>query len=538
MPPRKEHPAKGWAGTFDRTSKVRTDINQDSSENQQRLNQDTARAYGLKIKPGHVYSEPGQSASKPIPRHQIERGIRAVVQEKTVEALIFASVDRLSRLGMRHVGEMLDAVDAVGGRIIFGRQNLDSSRPANRAIIAFLAEQARDEAETLSWRIGTWREGLRLKGRWAGKRPYGFQVIDGRLVRHPDEAPIVRRMVAAFLDGKSCGAISVALNAEGIPAPSVAKAREILADGRETKSRLDQPWTRATVMKVLRNPALVGWQAHNGSLVLGPDGDPVSFGEGILTPGEYARVLAELEQRSKVVRHNPSGKRMVGGKTGGGRPPKNLLIGIARCTGCNAPVGANVAHGKIPAWYRCKSYDYSFPCPARAGIYVSSGDAEVMRQLRTRLGAMEPGDPILDAIAERWLELMMPEGQGERAVLQSRLDAVRGRIVDLDEARYVRGEFAAPEDAARWNRMMERLKLQRDAIVEELDGLGPPPDFDLNSLRAMYSPEVWDAAELPQRRKWLQIAVAKVLISSPQRGKVPERDRVRVILVGEDADAT
>jgi hypothetical protein len=151
---------------------------------------------------------------------------------------------------------------------------------------------------------------------------------------------------------------------------------------------------------------------------------------------------------------------------------------------------------------------------------------------------MEPGDPILDAIAERWLELMMPEGQGERAVLQSRLDAVRGRIVDLDEARYVRGEFAAPEDAARWNRMMERLKLQRDAIVEELDGLGPPPDFDLNSLRAMYSPEVWDAAELPQRRKWLQIAVAKVLISSPQRGKVPERDRVRVILVGEDADAT
>ena len=106
MPPRKEHPAKGWAGTFDRTSKVRTDINQDSSENQQRLNQDTARAYGLKIKPGYVFSEPGQSASKPIPRHQIERGIRAVVQEKAVEALIFASVDRLSRLGMRHVGEI------------------------------------------------------------------------------------------------------------------------------------------------------------------------------------------------------------------------------------------------------------------------------------------------------------------------------------------------------------------------------------------------------------------------------------------------
>jgi len=535
MPPRREHPAKGWAGAFDRTSKVRTDINQDSSENQQRLNRDTARAYGLKIKPGYIFSEPGQSASKPIPRQQIERGIRAVVQEKAVEALIFSSVDRLSRMGMRHVGEMLDAVDAVGGRLIFGRQNLDSSRPANRAIIAFLAEQARDEAATLSWRIGTWREGLRLKGRWAGKRPYGYQVIDGKLVPHPDEAPIVRRIVTDFLEGKSCGSISLALNNEDVPAPSVSKAREILAGGRETRSRLNMPWTRKAVMKILRNPALVGWQAHNGSIVLGSDGDPVSFGEGILTPGVHARVLAELEQRTQIVRHSPSGKRMVGGKTGGGRPPKYLLIGIGRCAACNEPVDVTVAHGRIAARYRCKSYARGFRCPAPAGIWIAAADQEVLRQLRTRLGAMEPGDPILDVIAERWLELTMPEGEGERAVLQSRLDAVRGRIVDLDEARYVRGEFAAPEDAARWDRMMERLKLQRDAIVKELDELGPPPDFDLSSLRATYSEQVWDAAPLEQRRKWLQIAVAKVLISSSQRGKVPESDRVRVILAGEDA---
>src|SRR5574341_1157272 len=114
MPPGKEHPGKGWAGAFDRTSKLRTDINQDSSDNQQRLNLDTARAYGLKIKPGYIFSEPGKSASKPIPRHQIERGIRAVVQEKAVEALIFASVDRLSRLGMRHSARCLTPLTPSG----------------------------------------------------------------------------------------------------------------------------------------------------------------------------------------------------------------------------------------------------------------------------------------------------------------------------------------------------------------------------------------------------------------------------------------
>ena len=90
MPPRREHPAKGWAAALDRTSLVRTDIQQDSSENQQRLNRQTARAFGLKLKPGYDFSEPGKSASKPITRRELERGINAIVKEKAVEALLVA----------------------------------------------------------------------------------------------------------------------------------------------------------------------------------------------------------------------------------------------------------------------------------------------------------------------------------------------------------------------------------------------------------------------------------------------------------------
>jgi site-specific DNA recombinase len=132
-----------------------------------------------------------------------------------------------------------------------------------------------------------------------------------------------------------------------------------------------------------------------------------------------------------------------------------------------------------------------------------------MRQLRHRLGEMEPDDPILRAIAERWWELTMPEGEGERAFFQSRLDVVRGRIVDLEEARYIRGEFPTADDVARWDGMMDRLKVQRDKVVDDLEELGPLPDHDLNTLRATCSVEVWDATPLPQRRKLLQVAAAK-----------------------------
>jgi hypothetical protein len=38
---------------------------------------------------------------------------------------------------------------------------------------------------------------------------------------------------------------------------------------------------------------------------------------------------------------------------------------------------------------------------------------------------------------------------------------------------------------------------------------------------------------MPQRRKLLQVAVAKVLITSAHKRPVPAKDRVRVVLVGE-----
>jgi len=55
MPPTGEHPAKGWAGTYGRVSEIRTDIAQDSPENQDRLNRQGALLHGLKVKPGYEF---------------------------------------------------------------------------------------------------------------------------------------------------------------------------------------------------------------------------------------------------------------------------------------------------------------------------------------------------------------------------------------------------------------------------------------------------------------------------------------------------
>jgi site-specific DNA recombinase len=537
MARKQDHQAKGWAAGFGRYSAESPRGNQDSEEIHTRVNRETAARYGLKIKPGYDFYDRARSGSKEnIQLPDLQKAIRVVV-DREVEALVVPSMDRLSRRGMRHVGEMLDAVEDAGGRIIFGKESLDSGNPGSRAIIAFLAERAREESQAIAWRIEQWQEGCRQKGKWVGKRPYGFRVVDGRLVQHPDEAPVVRRMVAQFLSGASFSQIARLLNDAGVPSSGAAKAADMRAQGRVSRTRQGVTWAKETVRVVLTSPALVGWRSHHGRLVLGPDGEPVSFGESIITPGERARVLAEVHRRTTMV-HSSSNPSRVGGRTGGGRPGKYLLSGLARCESCTLGMVGFAPPNRDYAAYRCVSLSDATRCPARAYIKAPEAEAEVLRQLTTRLAAMEPGDPILDVIAERWRELTMPEGEGERAVLDSRLEAVRGRILDLEEARFIRGQYVGSEDTVRWDAMMARLTAQRDALLEAKEKLGPSPDFDLGILLDDYlSEEAWNALPPARRREVLKVAVDKVTIGPGRRGRVPVEERVKVFLAGEEADS-
>lgn len=157
-----------------------------------------------------------------------------------------------------------------------------------------------------------------------------------------------------------------------------------------------------------------------------------------------------------------------------------------------------------------------------------------MRQLTMRLAAMDLDNPILGAIAERWLKLTMPAQEGDRAILEAKLGDIRSRIASLDEARYGRGEFDTVEDMARWEQLRANLIEQRSAVQAALDELGPPPAFDIGVLLDSYrSREAWQELTLHHQRALLGVAVQEVVIKSARRGQVPLDERVRVILAGE-----
>jgi DNA-binding CsgD family transcriptional regulator len=170
-------------------------------------------------------------------------------------------------------------------------------------------------------------------------------------------------------------------------------------------------------------------------------------------------------------------------------------------------------------------------------IFAEALEREMERRFLTKLAALEPGDPLLERIAERWLALVVPDDHAGRAILEEKLRDVEARLGDLYEARYARGEFSSAEDIIRYEVIRKRLAKQRDAVRDALAGLGPPPTLDLAGLLdTELSSESWPRLPLQRKRALLGLAVSRVYVL-PSRGRgwhaLPAEERVHPVWTGE-----
>jgi site-specific DNA recombinase len=476
-----------------------------SPDNQRRLCHQAAERNGEHIPPEYEFRELVVSARKDRMRRDLDAALKLLLTGK-IKTLYVAKLDRLSRRGMGHVGLILDELEKVGGRIVFVADGLDTSKPGARPIIAILAEQARAESDNTSWRVGQWHMHNRRHGVWNQKRPYGYVVENGRLKPHPTEAPIVRRMIYDFLGGATLYSIARWLNDEGIKAPGVVHAEDARAARRRAKGPRGDSWYAATVRKVLSQPALAALVSHNRRLVYDENGEPISAGEGIATMAERARILAEFERRSVVVQNGAVER--IGKRTGGGRPAEHLLVGFVRCGECGA-AAVRTRSGET-YYFRCSRRRNAARC---RGAHVSERylEDEVVSRLRAKLAALEPGDPLLDEIAERWFAQKLPDQEADRRILEEGREAAKVRIADLYAARYQRGEFSDLDEIATYEHLMQRLREQRDAVETALAKLPPRPEFDVATLLdGELNAETWPELPVARQRFLLELAVHQV----------------------------
>lgn len=156
--------------------------------------------------------ESGKSLERPGLRRALE-----LLQSGQADALAVVKLDRLTR-SVRDLGTLLGTVFAPGrAELLSVTESLDTRTPAGRLVVHILGAVSQWERESTAQRTSEVMLHMSQTGLFVGGTPpYGFTVIDGRLVTDFAEKVVVDLILELAQAGQSFRAIARELKAQGI----------------------------------------------------------------------------------------------------------------------------------------------------------------------------------------------------------------------------------------------------------------------------------------------------------------------------------
>jgi len=294
-------------------------------------------------------------------------------------------------------------------------------------------------------------------------------------VRDEAERELVREAACRVLAGQGLMTITKDWNRRGVAGPT------------------ECPWSAPTLRKVLLSARVAGLREHGA--------DPSGKVLGSLTPAAWEGAIdRQTWDHVRSVLLNP--ERLTLGKA----PTKYLLTGLVFCGTCGSRM-------------------MSRPRDDHTKRYVCAG-----RRPGHQLGIL--ASPLDELVAGRALEVLREpslrkeclarSGWAEEAELANalaELGAAQGRLQTLDDDYYVHGVLAVRRYRflrTRLEREVERLHARVDAASRQRVLLHPDPQ------------QLWDGADLAQRRDLVRVVVRRVVVMPARRGARFDPSRVRV----------
>jgi DNA invertase Pin-like site-specific DNA recombinase len=301
-----------------------------------------------------VYVDNDISASSGKPRPQYRAMIEAI-KAGEVEAIIAWHPDRLYRK-LRDLEELIEVAESNRITIRTVRAGeFDLGTPTGKMLARILASVSAGEGDIKADR---WRRSIRQRRErgdlWRmGPRLYGY-APDGSLVL--DEVEHVKALVDDILDGVGVLTAAKRMNERG------------------ARSTLGNDWTRASLVKYLRNGRIAGRSILNGEVV---------------ARGEWPAILDE-ETFEQV-------QQALGARRGTvpARPRVSLLVGVVTCGKCGKRL---VTSSRAPAagttdrirTYRCSTMPTALEKPGCGGIVVTAEPVEELVESFARQRASDP----------------------------------------------------------------------------------------------------------------------------------------------------
>lgn len=244
----------------------------------------------------------------------------ADIRAGRIDIVVVYKVDRLSR-SLNDFARLMQTFDEHNVSFVSVTQQFNTTTSMGRLTLNMLLSFAQFEREVAGERIrdkigATMRKGLFI----VGQPPVGYRRPgtgdpdpDNRVIRVvPEEAGLVRRIFAEYLEHGSLVRIAQGLNAEGQTTRRWTSSKK--------RDHGGHPWTTAIVNRILTNPTYIGKIAHTrGShLPKGKDRGPTEVWPGLHEPiideQTWQRVRERMDDEKARKRMHWPGTHLVKGK--------------------------------------------------------------------------------------------------------------------------------------------------------------------------------------------------------------------------------
>ena len=191
-----------------------------------------------------IYDLAGISG-KTVREHPDGKRMLADIKRGHISGLIFSKLARLSR-NKRELEDFAEYFRENNADMISLQENIDTSTPAGRMFFSMIAAMAHWEREEIADRVEA-SVSIRAKlGKLLNKNvPYGYKVMEGKMVLHPEEAPIRRETYELFLQHRRKFTVAEMLNAKGY------------------RTRKNRPWRTTQIKDILTDGSAKGVYLFN-----------------------------------------------------------------------------------------------------------------------------------------------------------------------------------------------------------------------------------------------------------------------------------
>ena len=377
------------------------------------------------------------------------------IERKKVDMIVVAKVDRLCR-SLIDFARLMEILEKHNVGFVSVTQNFDTSTSMGRLVLNILMSFAVFEREMIAERTRDKIVASRRHGKWTGGAvPFGYRVVDKKLVPEAGTAETVRRIFELYLELGSTSALAFRLNRE-----------------RGEASNGEKLWTKDRLSRILKNPIYAGFVAVDGELHEGEH-------EGLVRRPLFEEARKRLLSRRTVYERK--------------HDPEYVLRSLIRCGECGYAIVPATTHkgGEKYRYYRCSIHD--------------NPDRERCRTPQMSAGAFERfvGDE-LERLAHRTrlAEILTRNLKNRREALLARCQEIprlvaetSGKSTDLATA--LSGLFGAARRAP--EAALERLSDVMRELEEELD----EAERELHSIDSKILVEAeWLEKQLAEPSAW------------------------------------